>query len=273
MSLWQNAELEMGIKRLFQKRFPTTYVVARQKWALWRRRLFERRMRSIQLRIIERYGLKVIRGPFAGMTLITRALKMDRTPMLIGCYESELHAALCSIGKIPYRNIIDVGCAEGYYAVGLARLFPGAHVYAFDIDPGAREFCNEMVRVNEVASRVSIGGICDVAWLNHVNHGRTLLFCDCEGCELNLLYPDIVPSMKRFDLLVELHDNLRPGITPELTARFSHTHSIEIITASDRDPNSYPEISFLSVEDRRLAVAEFRNGVQRWAMMFSKITA
>jgi hypothetical protein len=37
--------------------------------------------------------------------------------------------------------IINVGCAEGYCAVGMARLLPPGRIYAFDINPQAQDIC------------------------------------------------------------------------------------------------------------------------------------
>jgi hypothetical protein len=76
--------------------------------------------------------------------------------------------------------------------------------------------------------------------------------------------------MRFFDFIVELHDNLRPGISPTILQRFSSTHSVRVLTARERNPLSYPQIAWLASEDRKLAIMEFRNGVQQWAVMLAK---
>jgi hypothetical protein len=53
-------------------------------------------------------------------------------PKLLGCYEQELHPALNRAIDTDYGVILNIGCAEGYYPVGLARVLPTAHVIAFD---------------------------------------------------------------------------------------------------------------------------------------------
>jgi protein-L-isoaspartate O-methyltransferase len=57
-----------------------------------------------------------------------------RAAKLLGAYEHSLHDVLLKPVSRQPDPIINVGCAEGYYAVGLARLLPDATVYAFDID-------------------------------------------------------------------------------------------------------------------------------------------
>ena len=70
-------------------------------------------------------------GPFAGMSCISEAICSSLVPKLLGSYESELHQVLNQILETDYQNVIDIGCAEGYYAVGLALRLPNARVYAW----------------------------------------------------------------------------------------------------------------------------------------------
>ena len=45
-----------------------------------------------------------------------------------------------------YQTVVNVGCAEGYYAIGMARLMPNSLFLAFDINPKAIECCRELAR-------------------------------------------------------------------------------------------------------------------------------
>jgi methylase of polypeptide subunit release factors len=84
-------------------------------------------------------------------------------PKLPGSYESEVHAALEMLLKQDYSTIVDIGCAEGYYAVGLALRLPNARICALDTDSRARDSCAEMARLNCVDGRIQIGSFCDVS--------------------------------------------------------------------------------------------------------------
>ena len=70
--------------------------------------------------VLEELKWKVAAGPFAGMRYITRSCGSKLAPKVIGCYERELHPAIENAIRGDYQRIIDIGCAEGYYAVGLA---------------------------------------------------------------------------------------------------------------------------------------------------------
>jgi hypothetical protein len=58
------------------------------------------------------------------MAYIPQAVGSALIPKLLGCYEAELHGVIACALNTTYDTIIDIGCAEGYYAVGLALHFP-----------------------------------------------------------------------------------------------------------------------------------------------------
>src|SRR5687767_13183612 len=79
---------------------------------------------------------RVRHGVFAGMHYpAMEAAGSAIFPKLAGCYEAELRSLMEQIVRTPYTTVVDVGCAEGYYAVGLALRMPQVNVLAFDMDP------------------------------------------------------------------------------------------------------------------------------------------
>lgn len=229
--------------------------------------LANRRLRRVSVMIEEKCGLVVQSGPFAGMAYISEAVCSSLVPKLLGSYEAELHSVLAEILTREYETVIDVGCAEGYYAVGLAMGLPHARVYAFDIDARARALCASLAETNNVAGQVIVAGECDHEKLNGLIRGRTLIVCDCEGCELQLLDPSLAPELVKSDLLVELHDMIVPNITPTLLSRFNETHEITLIDAEERDPSAFAVLKDFDLLTQRTAVAEFRDGPMQWGYL------
>jgi hypothetical protein len=220
---------------------------------------------------VARYGLTVLGGPFAGMHYINESAGSSFLPKLIGSYECELYGVIKQILATKYDTVVDVGSAEGFYVVGLAmRMQFAPKIVAFDINRDAQELCRSLAKKNNVEDKIIVSGFCDTAVLQTTLQGRSLVVCDCEGYETELLQPSAVPALARADILVELHDCLKPGITQVITDRFSHSHHILMIDSVDRDPDDYPVINFLSAEQQRVAVSEFRNGPQQWAFMAPK---
>jgi SAM-dependent methyltransferase len=214
-------------------------------------------------------------GPFKGMEIPTGLSwgDGDRLPKLLGSYEAELHRWISRIVKQRYDIILDVGCAEGYYAVGLARCTaPPTKVLAFDISADARRICALAAEMNGVAGRVLLFDRCSPQALRDVlsKHGRSFALLDCEGAELELLRPDLVPNLRTTDLLVECHDFLDNTITETLCQRLSSTHSIERVDEQPRDFNQFPFLKGLGGFERSLALCEFRPEMMHWLLCISK---
>jgi len=101
-------------------------------------------------------------GPFAGMRLPDESSWSggDGSSKLLGCYEQELHSTVeKAIARQP-EVLINIGCAEGYYAVGLARRLPTAQVFAFDTDEKAQSICRLAAQLNGVENQLVIEGEC-----------------------------------------------------------------------------------------------------------------
>ncbi len=209
-------------------------------------------------------------GPFEGMVYLSEAAGSTFLPKLLGSYEAELHPALTELVNRQPTQVVDVGCAEGYYAVGLARLLPSVTVFAFDTDPRARRLCAEMARLNSVSDRVSLKGICNWKSLSDVCIPGTLIICDCEGFEFTLLDPDRAGIIRRCDLLIELHPEQSGKNSEVLLSRFTQTHHAWLIDSTHRDPSSYKALANFSPEDQGLAVSELRNHWQQWALLTVK---
>ena len=79
-------------------------------------------------------------------------------PKLIGSYEAPLIPIINGLSQKAYRRIINAGCAEGYHAVGLARLLPDAEILAFDRNPLAQKACQRVAEFNKISDRIEING-------------------------------------------------------------------------------------------------------------------
>lgn len=244
------------------------------------------RSRNIQVRLLkaipgylealttltEEHGYSVLHGPFQGMTYPPQAL-LSRVgiPRLLGTYESELHPIIRGIAPRQYDQIIDIGSAEGYYAVGLARL-TGTTVCAFDTEPRERALCREMAQLNGVSEKVKISSWCDQDALVGVVSGRCLIVCDCEGYEIELFTGKIVDRLRETDLIVELHepsgDYTARVAEKTLLNRFRNSHRSTLFTFSQTafDPDFVRELSSIKGASDGF-IREPRPIGQRWAYL------
>ncbi len=174
---------------------------------------------------VAEYGLTVLHGPFRGMKYsMGSLLSRHAIPILFGTYELELHPIIEEVASRHYDRIIDIGCAEGYYAVGLAQRMD-ATVYAFDCEPRARFYCRQMARENRVADRIHVMSWCSARTLKNLADGRCLIIADCEGYEVDLFSDDVVTALKNCDLIVELHGVPGKDAGSILLERFRSSHA------------------------------------------------
>jgi len=231
-------------------------------------------MAAIQREVIARYGQKIQDGPFAGMLYLDESEGSALVPKLIGSYEAEVHSRIVELSH-PDRDvrIVNIGCDEGYYAVGMALRIPSATIYGFDINPRAQEMCGQLAQMNGVADRVQVEGECTAARLHSILRAGDILICDCEGCEFAVLDPERAPVLKTTHMIVELHDSdhLELNITPSLMARFRDTHEIELCSVKRRRDSDWRAVQFLNPSRRRLAIDEGRVLGQQWALMRAKV--
>jgi len=226
----------------------------------------------IQNTLLEKEETRVLQGPLKGLDFIEQSSEGCHIAKLLGCYEQPLQPYIAAAITRGYSTVLNIGCAEGYYAVGLARAMPNTRSLAFDTDPKAQVACRELAAKNGVHDRVEVGGLFSPSNFADYDHESTLVFCDIEGAELELLDPEIAPTLKSMDLIVESHECLRAGITDALITRFSATHDIHLITDNgsrqlDNVPAWFKQLSHL---DQLLATWEWRSGPTPWLVMTSK---
>jgi hypothetical protein len=218
-------------------------------------------------------SLTVATGPFQGLRYPRlRSVGSALLPKLLGSYESELHPALEMLLTRNYNAVVDIGCAEGYYAVGLGLRLKEAEIYAFDTDPRGREACAEMARLNGVDGRIHIGSLCDVNVLRSLPLGpKALIVADCEGYEKALFSDEISEVLARHDLVVEVHDFIDISISEHLRDVFSRTHRVQSIKSTDDIEKAhsyqYEQLGKYDTSERRLILAERRPAIMEWLVM------
>jgi hypothetical protein len=177
--------------------------------------------------------LRVRHGVFRGMRYPQeRAIGSALFPKLLGRYESELNDIIEGSYLRRYSHIVNIGCAEGYYAVGLACYLPDVTVYAYDTDQAALLLCRKMARLNGVDRRVMTASLCDPAVLMTLPlSAHALIISDCEGYERMLFTDEVVDFLEGHDVLIEVHDFIDSAISGELRSAFARTHRLSVINS------------------------------------------
>lgn len=219
--------------------------------------------------IHEQTGGAVISGPFKGMKILRAESWQDGNhgTKLLGCYEQELHddieREIARLSPLPCPVILNIGCAEGYYAVGMGMRLPAAAIHVIDIDDEARLIAQRNGGLNNVLV---------VPWrpsdFAEVVSGADLIICDCEGEETEYLDPVKYPKLAHIPMIVECHDCNGKQCNTILMKRFNTvSHSIKVIFEGARNPNSFPMLWPYSSIERWTAVSEGRPCLMNWLVM------
>lgn len=191
-------------------------------------------------------------------------------PKFIGSYESELIPVFKQIIEGRYDTILDIGCAEGYYANGLSLIMPETIVYAYDVDERARNICRQIAQLNGLENRVLIGKKMDAAGLASFDFSdkKAFVLSDCEGYEKMLFTKENMHNLKNTDVLIEVHDLFDLTISTYLRDVFAATHDIRVIASVDDVKKaltySFPETDTLDLNTRRIIFAEGRMAAMEW---------
>jgi hypothetical protein len=225
-------------------------------------------MRGLDAQLFQALGNRVVYGPFKGMEIKQDPVWKDGNSSckLLGCYEFELENAIVKAISRKPRTVINVGCADGYYAIGLAMALIDATVFACDVDEMALWECRELAQKNGVVDRMQFHKGCHYAQdldVEAPQDGRLYLL-DCESHERLLLNKAECPVLAKSDIIVECHEFLWPGITEQLRQHFADTHEIEVIKPELPPLGRYPLLAEAPAVMTILAITEKRPMPTRW---------
>lgn len=187
-------------------------------------------MRGVNAKVLENMGKVVKYGPFTGMILPEpeEMTWMDGnwSTKLLGCYEFELVDTLVYALSRGPKVIVNVGCAEGWYAIGLARIMQDVEVIAMDLDEASLELCARMALANGVGHKMTqrIGASAP----GELPEGD-LYIIDVEGAESKLVDPRLCPHLQWADLIIECHEFLDAQVVTKIYDRLVETHRMEIV--------------------------------------------
>lgn len=208
-------------------------------------------------------------GPFQGLRYPCAAAHGGALgPKILGTYEREIApffeawaAEAVRAGAPPYDTLINIGSAEGYYAVGALRAGIARRAIGFELSPSARALAAAMAAENGVAERYEQRAACGRADLLDRPPGRLLVLCDCEGYERALFDDAVARRLSGADVVIEVHEHLGASLGA-LRGAFAPTHEVTCVTSvSDRARADYPgPPAFLSapLRERLLLAAELR---------------
>jgi hypothetical protein len=181
-------------------------------------------------------------------------------PKVLGTYELEIQEIFRQLLTDPgVTSFVDVGAAEGYYAVGAACLAPRLPVFAFEIQTSAHAGIRELAEVNNARDRVTVlGEFRPLDFDDARLGGSPVVLVDIDGGEEHLIDDAFIRLFRRASLILEIHDFVSPGLGSRMRERLHATHSIEVIPYRPRTRMELAVQSGLARHVWRSAVDEKR---------------
>jgi hypothetical protein len=212
-------------------------------------------------------------GPFTGMKILPKYCwgDGDTGGKLLGIYETELYEEIENIIKQEPDLIINYGCAEGFYGIGMAMRLPNSKVVLFDINQKALTVSKENATVNQVTN-IEYSMECTHEYLEKLlsEAKNPFILMDCEGAEDIVLDLEKIPSLAKTKIIVELHDCLYQGITERLIYKFEGSHELDAVPQGTRDLHIEPLLG-ISDLDKLIIYNENRPSTMTWAVMTPKV--
>jgi len=215
-------------------------------------------------------GTSVQSGPFQGMHYASQAPDQPHVPRLLGTHDAALHPTLEAIIAEAPPLVIDIGCGEGFYAIGFALRLPRSTIWARDTNEKSRDATEALATANTVARRVKIGGALTHADFDICRAQHTLILCSLNNATDALLDPDRAKGLRRADLLITLPTSQHPTMHDTLAARFADTHLSTMILRTDVPTMGPAWMQGLSDLDRAIAYCEWHDGPTSWLWLRRK---
>jgi hypothetical protein len=138
-----------------------------------------------------RYGKEIAYGPFKGMKISDEVWwsKNDRITQMLGTYEEHVFEKLNFFAKQGASRFVDIGAADGYFAIGMAYSKIYSEVLAFEQEPTGQACIRNNSVINQCENVVSVFGEADYSSLKKLlsDDVKTSVLVDIEGAEYQLV--------------------------------------------------------------------------------------
>ncbi|MEL0080331.1 MAG: hypothetical protein VW774_12845 [Rhodospirillales bacterium] len=244
--------------------------------AVFRNETIAERRKRISRELFEKLQGQIAHGAFAGMALDSEPTwgRSDLGSMLLGCYELEVIEALHDEEFKTKTHFVDIGAADGYYAVGCLRNGRFKTADCFEVTSAGRKTIARNAKLNQVDNRLRVFGVADKtlpSLLRDTNWSNTILLCDIEGGEFDLFDDNCLSELKGAMILIEIH-NWVENFWDQYSAllqRASRHFSIRFIERSSFPQHKMPELQGMSDDNRLLLLSEGRPNVMRFIQLIS----
>ncbi len=217
-------------------------------------------------------------GPFRGMKLPAKSWwgSFDRTGKILGTYERQVMDYIAALKIGPQDVFIDIGAADGYFAVGALKGGLFDKVIAFEQAPQGRASLADVAELNGVT--LDIRETADATSLDKLvkEHPTGVVLIDIEGAEFQFLDDTVLQILRKHHVIIELHRTNQPEGKAKRAALIDRASAFFDHTSLHQAPipiGSFPELAQFNDDHRLLAFSENRLDAMEWLTLTPKTSA
>ena len=229
-------------------------------------------------RLFQASGGRVLYGAFKGMKLVSTSWSArDVGSIILGEYERQVVDVIMGSPK-SHSIFIDIGAADGIYAVGLSLNNRFLSSYCFESSEDSQISIRANAIANNVESRITILGTARVNFLSKLTEKygldltKALFLIDIEGGEFDLLTDQNLKKMCKSVVIVEIHKNVDDFDSKykTLLANSAEFFNLKELSAGSKSNIDIKEIKSWPDEDRQIVFSEGRRYEMWWLVMTPK---
>ena len=240
----------------------------------WRSETVAQRKTRLGKELYKQMDGTVRYGAFKGQKLADNVWwsATDKASMLCGFYEIEVLETLRAVPAGRRRTFIDLGAADGFYAIGMVRSGFAERAICFEMSEQGRQVINHSAQANKVRDQIEIHGKAGANFLQEtqrIDPSATTILIDVEGAEFDILTTKTLFDLRHCHIVMEVHnwiDDFEQKYI-QLLHEAANYFELGTITAGARDPGQIKELDALSDDNRWLICSEGRPNLMRWLTM------
>lgn len=214
-------------------------------------------------------------GPYSGMILSDNIWwgRLDFAGKILGTYETQVIEKLITLSQ-PGATFLDIGSADGFFAVGMLRTGSYDKAVCFEISQKGRDVTAENARKNGVHSQIEILGQADAGEIAAMatQGTHTVILCDIEGGEFSLFDDALLASLAGTSIVIEMHPHLvEDGYAKRdaLIERAQQHFKTETMKRAPIPLGDFSELEPLNDNERVLTFSEGRGAAGGWLVLTS----
>ena len=237
----------------------------------------QRAKNKVLNKIILEHGHQVAYGTFKGMKLSKNTYwsKNDIITHILGVYEKHVLKKIIEFSKKGNYPFIDIGAADGYFAIGMAFSEIFNKIYAFEIDERGRKSLNRNIGNNLCKDKVVVDIEANFETLKEIvdKNKSAVILIDIEGSEFDLLDDKLLKLLSNCYIVCELHPALSTNGFEKQNKLINNVKAFfdfSIIQRESYCPNKFSELNEFTDEERLIAFGEGRENNMNWLILEPK---